>query len=130
MLEAQHGALCRSDELHMRMTMASAGDLRMNMTHWTSRDASIVAPPRRQDVIVHEHGSDVVVSLSAEDSTFHLNETVAFVWAQCDGRRTTRDVATELTDRYDVPFDDALNDVEEIVVWLAESCLLKIVHDG
>ena len=69
------------------------------------------------------------MSLPVEGSTFHLNVTVALVWEQCDGRRTTRDIATELTDVYDVVFDDALNDVEEIVVWLADCCLLRCTHD-
>ncbi len=99
------------------------------MTHWTSRDATIVAQPRRRDVIIHKHEDEVVVSLPAEGTTFHLNTTAAFVWGQCDGRRTTRDIATALSDDYDVAFDDALNDVEELVVWLAESCLLESVHD-
>ena len=99
------------------------------MTHWTSRDAAIVAPPRRRDIVIHEHDDEVVVSLPVEGSTFHLNGTAAFVWEQCDGRRTTRDIATALSDDYDVTFDDALNDVEELVVWLAESCLLGGVHD-
>ncbi len=97
----------------------------MNTAHWTSRDAAIVAPPRRRDVTTHAHDGEVVVSLPVEGSTFHLNETAAFVWAQCDGRRTTRDIAGGLADAYDVAFDDALNDVEEIVVWLAESSLLS-----
>ena len=100
------------------------------MTHWTSREAAIVAQPRRRDVIIHKHDDEVVVSLPVEGSTFHLNGTAAFVWEQCDGRRTTRDIATALSDDYDVNFDDALNDVEELVVWLAESCLLGSVPAG
>ena len=99
------------------------------MTHWTSRDAAIVAQPRRRDVTTHEHDDEVVVSLPAEGTTFHLNPTAAFVWGQCDGRRTTRDIATALADDYIVAFDDALNDVEELIVWLAESGLLEPEHD-
>ncbi len=97
----------------------------MNTPHWTSRLAAVVAPPRRRDVIVHAHGDEVVLSLPANGSTFHMNATVALVWELCDGRHTTRDIATELTDAYDVAFDDALNDVEEIVVWLGEASLLS-----
>jgi len=101
----------------------------MNTTHWTSRDAVIVAPPRRRDVVIHAHDDEVVVSVPIEGGTFHLNGTAAFVWAQCDGRSTTRDIATALADDYLVAFDDALNDVEELVVWLAESGLLEPGHD-
>ena len=101
----------------------------MNTTHWTSRDAAIVAPPRRRDVTTHAHDDEVVVSLPVECSTFHMNATAAFVWELCDGRRTTRDIATSLADDYLVAFDDALNDVEELIVWLAESGLLEPVRD-
>jgi len=101
----------------------------MNTTHWTSRDAAIVAPSRRRDVTIHAHDDEVVVSLPVEGSTFHMNPTAAFVWEQCDGRRTTRDIATALADDYLVAFDDALNDVEELIVWLAESGLLDPVRD-
>jgi len=102
----------------------------MNTTHWTSRDATIVVPARRRDVLSHAHGDEVILSMRAEGSTFHMNATAALVWEQCDGRRTTRDIATALSDDYDVTFDDALNDVEELVVWLAESCLLGSVPAG
>ena len=63
------------------------------------------------------------------NSSGDLNRPAAAVWEQCDGRRTTRDIATELADAYDVEFDDALNDVEELVVWLADSGLLRIAPD-
>ena len=47
------------------------------------------------------------------------------VWERCDGRSTTREIAQQLADAYDVTFDEALNDVEELVLWLAESTLLR-----
>ena len=99
--------------------------LHMNTARWTSRDAAIVPPPRRRNVTIQCHDDEVVVSLPVDGSTFHLNPTATFVWEQCDGRRTTRDIATDLADDYDVAVDDALNDVEELIVWLAESSLLS-----
>ena len=97
----------------------------MISTHWTSRDATIVVPPRRDDVVVHEHDSEAVISIPADGSTYHLNPTACFVWEQCDGRSTTREIAQQLADAYDVKFDKALNDVEELVLWFAESTLLR-----
>lgn len=97
----------------------------MTPTHWTSRDAAVIVPPRRRDLVIHEHGGEILVSPADDGSTLHLNRTAADVWMQCDGRRTTRDIATEMTDAYDVEFDDALNDVEELVVWLADAGLLE-----
>ena len=97
----------------------------MISTHWTSRNATIVVPPRREDVVVHEHDDEVVISLVPDGSTFHLNPTAGLVWQRCDGRSTTREIAQQLADDYDVTFDEALNDVEELVLWLVESTLLR-----
>ena len=97
----------------------------MIATHWTSRNATIVVPPRREDVVVHEHDDEIVISVLADGSTYHLNPTAVLVWERCDGRSTTREIAQQLADAYDVKFDEALNDVEELVLWLAESTLLR-----
>ncbi len=97
----------------------------MISTHWTSRNAAIVVPPRREDIVVHAHADEVVISIPADGSTYHLNPTAVLVWEQCDGRSTTREIAQQLADAYDVKFDEALNDVEELVLWFAESTLLR-----
>lgn len=97
----------------------------MISTHWTSRDATIVVPPRREDVVVNEHDNEVVISIPADGSTYHLNPTAVLVWERCNGRSTTRDIAQHLADTYDVTFDEALNDVEELVLWLTQSTLLR-----
>jgi len=97
----------------------------MISTQWTSRNATIVVPPRRQDVVVHEHGDEIVVSVLPDGSTYHLNTTACLVWELCDGRSTTREIAQQLADAFDVTFDDALNDVEELILWLFESTLLQ-----
>lgn len=98
----------------------------MSTASWTSREAAIVAPPRRRDLVVHEHDGELIVSLPVEGGTFQLNRTAAAVWMQCDGRRTMRAIAGELAGAHeDAAFDDVLNDVEELVVWFAESGLLR-----
>ena len=97
----------------------------MITAHWTSRNATIVVPPRREDVVVNEHDNEVVISIPTDGSTYHLNPTAVLVWERCDGRSTTREIAQHLADAYDVSFDEALNDVEELVLWLAESTLLR-----
>lgn len=97
----------------------------MTVAHWTSRIATIVAPPHCKDVTVHEHDDEIVVSLTSDGSTFHLNPTAGRVWKRCDGHSTTREIAQELADDFEVTFDEALNDVEELVLWLAETTLLQ-----
>jgi hypothetical protein len=97
----------------------------MTSASWTSRDAAIVAPPRRRDVVTHELDDEVIITLPADGSTYHLNRTAVAVWERCDGRNTTREIATVLARDYDVAFDEALNDVEELIMWLADSSLLR-----
>ena len=41
----------------------------MIAAHWTSRNATIVVPPRREDVVVHEHDDEIVISVLADGST-------------------------------------------------------------
>ncbi|MHC4765984.1 MAG: PqqD family protein, partial [Planctomycetota bacterium] len=42
---------------------------------------------------------------------------------RCDGRTTTRRIACILTTEYDVTFDQALDDVEQLVVFFAQAGL-------
>ena len=102
----------------------------MSAPIWTSRLAAIVAPPRRRDLTVHELDDEVIISEPSDGSTYHLNRTAALVWERCDGRATTREIAAGLAAAFDVPFDEALDDVEELVVWLAESRLLRNPSDS
>lgn len=97
----------------------------MTAARWTSREAPISAPARRDDVAVHEIDGEAVIALPGDGTTYHLNRTALAVWKSCDGARTTRAMAAGLADAYDVEFDRALNDVEELVVWLGEADLLR-----
>jgi hypothetical protein len=97
----------------------------MTPAPWTARDACITAPPRRRDVDVHELGDEAILTLPGDGCTYHLNQTARVVWERCDGATTTREMATMLACDYEVAFDEALNDVEELIAWLAEASLLR-----
>jgi hypothetical protein len=98
-------------------------------THWTSRDADVIAPPRRDDVLVEELDGEVVFSDPRTTRAFHLNGTAYFVWQRCDGRTTTRQIADALMAEYDVEFDRALDDVEQLVVFFALNGLTEFPED-
>ncbi len=95
----------------------------MTTAHWTSCEAEIVAPSARDDVVVEELDGEFVFGDPVSGKTYHLNETAYAVWRHCDGRTTTREIATALTVEYDVEFDRALDDTEQLVVFLAEAGL-------
>ncbi len=95
----------------------------MTAAHWTSREAEIVAPPARDDVVVEALDGELVFGDPLSGMTYHLNETAYAVWRHCDGRATTREIATALTNDYDVDFDRALDDTEQMVVFFGETGL-------
>ena len=97
------------------------------MRHWTSRAYPFVVPARRLDVAVFEIGDELILTHPVSGGTYHLNPTGCIVWNRCDGMTTTRTIARDLADTCDVDPEEALNDVEELVVWLAEFSLLQTV---
>ena len=95
----------------------------MTTVHWTSRAAEIVAPRARDDVVVEELDGELVFGDPRSGMTYHLNETAYAVWRRCDGRTTTREIATALTNDYEVEFDQALDDTEQLLVFFGEAGL-------
>ncbi|MHC4063162.1 MAG: PqqD family protein [Planctomycetota bacterium] len=92
-------------------------------TDWTTRQAAIVAPPRRPDVVEEEMDGEAVLFDPRSGATYRLNQTALATWRRCDGRTTTRRIAGEMTATYDVDFETALDDVEQLVLLFAESQL-------
>jgi hypothetical protein len=99
-------------------------------TTWTSRDAAIIAPPRRHDVVLDEMDGEIVCVDPVTDTTYYLNRTAYDVFRWCDGRTTTRWMARVLAETYDVEMDDALDDVEEVVELLVDAGLLGCGGDS
>ncbi len=102
----------------------------MTTASWISRDARIVAPPARDDVVVEELDGELVFGDPLSGKAYHLNETAYAVWRRCDGRATTREIATALTADYDVEFDQALDDTEQLVVYFAAAGLTRHEPDA
>jgi hypothetical protein len=96
--------------------------------HWTT-EATIIPPPRRADVIEEELDGEVVLFDPRGGSTYRLNQTAVGIWRECDGRVSTREIAEQLTQGYDVEFEIALDHVEQVVALLGQSMLLDM-SDG
>ncbi len=92
---------------------------------WTSRDAVIVAPRRRDDLIPEELDGEVFLFDPQDGATHRLNPTALAVWRRCDGQTTTRQIAEQLTHTYDVGFDTALDHVDQLVASFAELRMLE-----
>ncbi len=97
----------------------------MQTPHWTSRDATIVAPTRRDDVVVESLDGELVFTDPGNGNTYYLNRTAHDVWKRCDGWATTRRIAETMSAEYAVDFDTALDDVEQLIVFFAQAGLTR-----
>ena len=53
-------------------------------------------------------------------SLYNLNELAAFVWEQLNGKRSLQDIKNRLLEEYDVPAEEAGNDLSEYIAQLKE----------
>ena len=97
----------------------------MRTRHW-STDATIVSPPRRTDVVEEELDGEVILFDPRSGNTYRMNQTALAVWRSCNGRTTTREIAAQFTQKYEVEFETAHDDVEQLVAFFGQSGLLNL----
>lgn len=88
-------------------------------------DFDPVVPPRRQDLAEYVLDDQVVLYDPADGATYRMNETALAVWRQCDGQKTIRELAENITREFDVELDAAMDDVEQLAALFAESDLIS-----
>ena len=98
----------------------------MDPTHWTSREALIISPRRREGLVEEVADGQTVVTNPRNDERYRLNETAAEVWHRCDGSTSTRQIAQALSSTYDVDLDVALDHVEQLITFFAERRLFRV----
>lgn len=100
------------------------GSTRTPMQPTVPLPGNMVVPPRRRDLRENELEGEVLLVDSVTGKTHHLNRTALAVWQRCDGHETTRGLAKCQMKTFDVPFEKALDDVEQLVSLFAASDLL------
>jgi methyltransferase-like protein len=53
-------------------------------------------------------------------SLYNLNEVAAFVWEQLNGEKSLQDIKNRLLEEYDVPAEEAENDLSQYIAQLKE----------
>ena len=53
-------------------------------------------------------------------SLYNLNKVAAFVWEQLDGKKSLHDIKNRLLEEYDIPAEEAGNDLSEYIAQLKE----------
>jgi len=76
-------------------------------------------------------GQELFLSSGRDNNAVHcLNGGAAIIWYLCDGSRDLAGVAAELASQYQVPPDEAVRDVREVVTRLQALALLEPVSEG
>src|SRR2546423_13549642 len=83
-----------------------------------ARNAMPIA--RSQGLVIQELPGEVLIYDLERDRAHCLNQTAAFVWQRCDGRKTAIDITRDLSSTVSKRLDDR-------IVWLALD-LLRRTH--
>ncbi|MCP4592736.1 MAG: HPr-rel-A system PqqD family peptide chaperone [bacterium] len=92
-------------------------------SHWGRRLEITV--PRAQPGITEQIIDDEAVLYDCQTGRIHrLNETALSVWKACDGKATNLQLAERITREYSVPFERAVEDVEQTIAAFARTGLV------
>lgn len=80
----------------------------------------------RPEDVIWRRVDDKIVVIKDDGLAIHvLNKTAAMIWEMYDGERSVDEIAQQLVERFEVPFDEACRDIEEIVEKLIKIGLMK-----
>lgn len=86
-------------------------------------------PSRRADVATHRLDNEALLYGQRNGSAHHLNQTALAVWERCDGRNTVVQIAQAQARHYGIKFDEALDDVEQLITMFAETELVDVAEE-
>ena len=86
------------------------------------------APSRAPSVYTVEIDGEAVLLDEVANRLHHLNHTAALLWACFDGHARSRELAVEICDELDLPYESVLADTVAIVRELGAEGLLEGVR--
>ncbi len=84
------------------------------------QDNETIRPAKCDGIRAHRSDGEAVLYDEQSKTTYHLNETAFLLWDACDGTRTLGDLASMLSDRYEVAEAIGQDDVDQIAAFLAK----------
>jgi hypothetical protein len=84
-----------------------------------------VRPSRSLDVRVRTIGDRLFIARG--NQVFELQDVAEGVWSRSDGTRTVAEIAVEITNEYDVSYDQAFEDVTAFISHLGELSFVEFV---
>lgn len=79
---------------------------------------------RNTSILWRELDGEAVLLSPSEGSSYNLNAVGTFIWKMLDGKHSFHDIATAICQDYEVEYEQALRDVEEMIAELHKHNLL------
>jgi hypothetical protein len=80
---------------------------------------------RNISILWRELDGEAVLLSPIEGCSYNLNQVGTFIWKLLDGEHSVGDIAQSICQTYEVEYDQALQDVEHILVDLQENNLVQ-----
>ena len=77
------------------------------------------------DIISRKIGDEVIIIKDDGLSIHVLNETAALIWEMCHGDNDASAITTRICEQFNVSFEEASADVEDLLVRLENLGILK-----
>lgn len=82
--------------------------------------------PCRRDNLLYRELEDESIVFDPKANTVHsLNITATVVWNNCDGKQDLQEITGKILDKFDVPQENAREDVRKLINSFRELHLLK-----
>jgi Coenzyme PQQ synthesis protein D (PqqD) len=80
---------------------------------------------RKTSILWRELDGEAVLLSPSAGSSYNLNQVGSFIWKLLDGKHSSHDIATAICQAYEVDYEQAHQDVENILVELGDNDLLN-----
>jgi hypothetical protein len=81
-------------------------------------------------VVTRKTGNEYVLvpvtdNIADMDSVYTLNETGAFIWEQIDGKKSTEQIISSMTEEYDIDNNTATEDVLQFIIKMNDYLIIR-----
>jgi hypothetical protein len=80
---------------------------------------------RNLSILWRELDGEAVLLSPSAGSSYNLNQVGTFIWKMLDGKHTSENIAAAICQVYEVEYEQALQDVENILVEMRNNNLLN-----
>jgi hypothetical protein len=80
---------------------------------------------RNPSILWRELEGEAVLLSPSAGSSYNLNQVGAVIWKMLDGNHTSENIAAAICQAYEVEYEQALQDVENILVEMRNNNLLN-----